>query len=57
MVTNALYGLSELEFVCRGCETDAVRRPATRSFAQDGQSAVRLPESRSRLRLDPDGLL
>ena len=47
-----LYGVSELECVCRGCETDAVRRPAARPFVQDAQSAVQLPESRSRLRLD-----
>jgi len=43
-----LYGLSELECICRGCETDAVRRPAARPFVQDAQSAVRLPVSRSR---------
>jgi len=39
-VTNALYGVSELEFVCRSCETGAVRRPAARRFVQDAQSAV-----------------
>jgi len=33
------------ECVCRGCETDAVRRPAARPFVQDAQSAVRLPVS------------
>jgi len=44
----ALYGISELEFVCRSCETDAVRRPTARPFVQDAQSAVRLPESRSK---------
>ena len=43
-----MYGVSELECVCRGYETDAGRRPAARPFVQDAQSAVRLPESRSR---------
>jgi len=43
-----MYGVSELECVCRGCETDADRRPAARLFVQDAQSAVRLPVSRSR---------
>jgi len=38
-----LYGVSELEFVYRGCETGAVRRPAARPFLQDAQNAVRLP--------------
>ena len=38
--------------VYRSCETDAVRRSAARPFVRDAQSAVRLPESRSRLRLD-----
>jgi len=38
-----MYGVSELECVCRGCPTDAVGRPAARSFVQDaqGHSAVR----------------
>ena len=35
--------------VCRSCETRAIRRPAARSFVQDAQSAMRLPESQSRL--------
>jgi len=43
-----MYGVSELECVCRGCETDAGRRPAARPFVQNAQSAVRLPVSRSR---------
>ena len=33
-------------------DPDAVRRPAARPFVQDAQSAVRLPVSPSRLRLD-----
>jgi len=33
-------------------DPDAVRRPAARPFVRDVLSAVRLPESRSRLRLD-----
>jgi len=43
-----MCGVSELDCVCRGCETDAGRRPAARPFVQDAQSAVRLPVSRSR---------
>ena len=43
-----MYGVSELECVYRGGETDAVRRPAARPFVQDAQSAVRLPVSRPR---------
>jgi len=43
-----MYGVSELECVCRGCVTDAGRRPAARPFVQDVQSAVRLPVSRPR---------
>jgi len=49
-----LYEVSELEFVCRGRQTDAVRRPAARPFVQDAQSAMRLaenPSKRSRDRL------
>ena len=44
MATSKMYGVSELECVCRGCPTDAVGRPAARSFVQDAQShsAVRL---------------
>jgi len=38
--------------VYRSCETVAVRRSAARPFVRYAQSAVRLPESRSRLRLD-----
>ena len=37
---NALYGVSELEFVCRGCETDAGRLSAARRFVQDWQSGM-----------------
>ena len=33
-------------------DRDALRRPAARRFVRDAQSAVRLPESRSRLRID-----
>jgi len=33
-------------------DRNAVRRPAAKRFVRDAQSAVRLPESRSRLRLD-----
>ena len=33
-------------------DPDAVRRPAARRFVRDVQSAVRLPVSPSRLRLD-----
>jgi len=40
-----LYGISELEFVCRSCETDAGGRPADRRFVQDAQSGMRLAES------------
>jgi len=43
-----MYGVRELECVCRGCETDTGRGPAARPFVQDVQSAVRLPVSRSR---------
>jgi len=43
-----MCGVSELECVCSGCETDAVRRPTARPFVQDAQSAVRLSVSRSR---------
>jgi len=42
-----------LSCVCRSCETDAVRRPAARPFVRDAQSAMRLPDSGSRLCLDP----
>jgi len=31
---NELYGVSELEFVCRSCETDAVRRLAARRLSR-----------------------
>ena len=50
---NAVYGVSELECVCRSRETNAVRRPAARRFVRDAQSGMRLPESGSRLRIDP----
>jgi len=43
-----LYGVSELEYVCCGCETDAGRRPTARPFVQDAESAMRLPVSQSR---------
>jgi len=43
-----LYGVCELEFLCRGRETDALRRPAARPLVQDAQRAMRLTESRSR---------
>ena len=43
-----MYGVRELECVCRGCETDTGRGPAARPFVQDVQSAARLPVSRSR---------
>ena len=43
--TNALYGVSELKFVCRSCETDAVHRPAATRFVQDAQSTMRLAET------------
>jgi len=43
-----MYGVSELRYVCRGCETGAVRQPAARPFVQDAQGAVRLPVSRSK---------
>jgi len=46
--TNAMYGVSELQCVCRSCEIDAVRRPAARTFVQDAQCTVRLPVSQSR---------
>jgi len=49
-----LYAVSELEFVCRSCETDAGRRPAARRFIQDAQSGMRLAdgvERKSRLTL------
>jgi len=48
-----LHEVSELECVCCSCETDAVCRPPARPFVQDAQSGMRLPESGSRLRLDP----
>jgi len=50
---NALHEVSELESVCCSCETDAVRRPAARLVVRDTQGGMRLPESGSRLRLDP----
>jgi len=40
-----LHGVSELEFVCRSCETHAGRRPAARRFFQAPQSGMRLAES------------
>ena len=48
---SSLDGVIELESVCRGCETDAGRRPAARPFVQDAHIAVRLRESRSRRHL------
>jgi len=45
MAGNALYGVRELGFVCRSCETDAGRRPAAKRFVQDAQSGMRLVES------------
>ena len=43
-----MYGVSELEYVCCGCETDAGRRPTARPFVQDAESAMRLPVGQSR---------
>jgi len=45
---NALREFRDHYRVYRSCETDAVRGPAARPFVQDAQSAMRLPESRSR---------
>ena len=47
---NALYGLSELECVCRGCETDAVCRTALWASRTNGLAASRRPASRSHSR-------
>ena len=42
-----------LSCVCCSCATDAVRRAAARPFVRDAQTGMRLPESGSRLRLEP----